>query len=281
MEKREATVGENVTLQCQLETNPSNIFQITWQKDTGNFTGPVATCSKFYGEKLLGYSAGRTAQHTVDTLNVSSITINPVTLEDQGCFKCIFNVYPFGANAGTICLDVYETKISDPMLDVHHVNSSDPSEPETFNVVTCSATGWPAPEISWTVTDGLQITPENFTIENPDRTVTIISNFTHRITKSLEGAVVTCVVRHPALPSDKHLSVNLDEKGSKVADSQLYSVIIAVSLFLLCMCAFCGGFIMCCKLSKKGHSFLGMQPRQRISTVSSQEQSLLTVHCKQ
>ncbi|XP_077335901.1 OX-2 membrane glycoprotein-like [Lithobates pipiens] len=113
VEKQTTTVGGTVTLRCQLQTIRLNVFQITWQKETGNFSGPMATCSKVYGARLLGYAANRTRQFTTDTLNVSSITINPVHQEDQGCFKCIFNVYPLGANSGTICLDVYGSKTAE------------------------------------------------------------------------------------------------------------------------------------------------------------------------
>ncbi|XP_018413354.1 PREDICTED: OX-2 membrane glycoprotein-like [Nanorana parkeri] len=122
-EKQAATVGGNVTLQCRLQASQPNIFQITWQKETGNFTGPIATSSKMFGNKILGPFSNRTAQYTVDTLNVSAITISSVTLEDQGCFKCIFNIYPIGANSGTICLDVYERNISEPTPEVRQTDS--------------------------------------------------------------------------------------------------------------------------------------------------------------
>ncbi|KAM5180813.1 OX-2 membrane glycoprotein-like [Mantella aurantiaca] len=205
-DKQAVTVGDKVTLQCQLQASQPNIFQITWQKETGNFTGPVATCSKVYGERILGHFSNRTSQNTVDTLNVSAIIISPVTLEDRGCFKCIFNVYPIGANSGTTCLEVYERNISDPILDIRRVRSQDGFE--TLNAVTCSATGKPAPEVSWNTTGGLTITPETYTTANLNGTVTTISNFT--LTGRTGGKVI-CVVRHPALHPDRYLSAFLED----------------------------------------------------------------------
>lgn len=128
VEKQTAEVGGTVTLQCQLQTSLLNVFQITWQKETGNFSGPMATCSKIYGQRLLGYAANRTRLFTTDTLNVSSITINPVNREDQGCFKCIFNVYPQGANSGRICLDVYDAKIPEHYTRVDYQTDANCSD---------------------------------------------------------------------------------------------------------------------------------------------------------
>ncbi|XP_075053949.1 nectin-3-like [Mixophyes fleayi] len=208
VEKQEATVGGNVTLQCQLITTTSRVLQVTWQKESGNFTGPVATYIQRFGKELFGNYSNRIVQFTVDALNVSAITISPVTLEDQGCFSCIFNIFPFGANSGRTCLDVYEIIISDPILEIHQNESPDTSE--KLRIVTCSATGQPAPSITWELPDNLEITPETYTIVNLNRTVTVISNFTQTIPWTLEVAKVTCVVRHPALYSEKRLSALID-----------------------------------------------------------------------
>ncbi|KAM9320400.1 OX-2 membrane glycoprotein-like [Gastrophryne carolinensis] len=210
-EKQAATVGGNVTLLCRLQTAQRNIFQVTWQKEKGNSTETVATCSKLYGERLLGYSASRTAQNTIDTYNETAITINPVTIEDQGCFKCIFNIYPFGANSGRICLDVYESNISEPVL-IHQVHSLDTSGKQ--HVVSCSATGQPAPEISWEMKDDLIIMPQRYFIENSNGTITVISNFTYRPQpEGLETQEVICVVNHPVLHTTIRLTAHLDGTG--------------------------------------------------------------------
>ncbi|XP_068122281.1 OX-2 membrane glycoprotein-like isoform X2 [Hyperolius riggenbachi] len=270
--KQEARVGSNVTLLCQLEANQSNIFQITWEKESGNFTGTVATSSRTYGEKLLGYSAGRTAQHTADTLNASAITINPVTLEDQGCFKCTFNVYPFGANSGTTCLDVYETSISEPALDLHTVDS--PDQAGKHLVVTCSANGKPAPEITWNLTAGLQIVPRTYSIEHPNGTVTVISNFTNRVTQ--ESNKVTCVVSHPALHHEKHLSKTLEDTGPETDDLKLLIYIIPAIILLGCLCTIVGTSKHC-KSTEKAQLFCVFQPQNWLSSTSIQQKTLLTV----
>ncbi|XP_069800717.1 OX-2 membrane glycoprotein-like [Dendropsophus ebraccatus] len=208
--KETAIIGGSVTLQCQLMTLEPNVIQITWQKESGNFTGTVATSSKIYGQKLLGYYINRAKHSTATlTLNISAITIKSVMLEDEGCFKCIFNLFPLGASTGKTCLEVYEATLSEPNLEVQEI-----IHPEAVNklyLLTCSATGKPAPIITWILPKSLDIDPENDSIINLNDTETVISNLTLH-SSSIRGKVVTvtCVVHHPSLSSERHLSTAID-----------------------------------------------------------------------
>ncbi|XP_075053948.1 uncharacterized protein LOC142139984 [Mixophyes fleayi] len=254
VEKQEATVGDSVTLQCQLITTHTNIFQITWQKDSGNFTGPVATYSKKYGQKLIGYSSNRMQQFTVDSLNASAITINPVTLEDQGCFTCIFNVYLFGANVGRICLNVFEMRLSEPQLEINTIVL--PEISDKLFVISCSATGQPAPNISWNLSDSLQSKPQTYRIWNPDHTVTVISNFTQRTSRTLGKAEVTCAVSHPALGSERRLHTVIqynpeeEDTSAKRGFSRLL-VLVPISACVILLPLFGLLFIKIKKMQKK------------------------------
>ncbi|XP_073473423.1 OX-2 membrane glycoprotein-like isoform X2 [Aquarana catesbeiana] len=275
MKKQEVTVGGNVTLQCRLQAS-QEIFQITWQKETGNHTGPVATCSKMYGERILGHLSNRTEQHTVDTLSLSAITINPVTMEDQGCFKCIFNVYPTGANSGTICLEVHERNISDPILEIHPTKSLDSAE--KMHVVTCSATGKPAPEISWNSTGSLASMPQVYTIDYPNGTVTTISNFTLRVPRGMEEKVV-CVVSHPALPSDKYLSEFLKDTTTEDSFGDPKSDIIVIIVVMVICSLIC---VTCLLWRIKFHkhacmekNYLGSHSEHNTCSTSRSQKALL------
>ncbi|XP_044130119.1 uncharacterized protein LOC122923388 isoform X1 [Bufo gargarizans] len=208
-----AAVGRNVTLLCQLMSAKANVIQITWQKESGNFSGPVASTSRVYGPKILGYYSNRAKHSSVDTLNMSAIIISPVTLEDEGCFKCIFNLFPVGASSGTICLDVYEEKISEPTLDVKIIDR--PEMLEKLLVITCSGSGLPAPNISWNHSLDLQYEPQTLSIVNSDGTMTVISNLTQTMNETLEGTNVTCIVNHPTLGAEKRLSKLVPYTGIK------------------------------------------------------------------
>ncbi|XP_040278937.1 OX-2 membrane glycoprotein-like [Bufo bufo] len=202
--KETARIGSDVTLRCQLMTHESNIIQITWHKESGNLTGNVASTSKVYGQKLLGFYSNRAKHSTNKTLNVSAITISPVIPEDEGCFKCIFNLFPYGASTGTICLDVFEPKILEPSLEVHEI-----SQPDKQYIVTCSGGGIPAPDITWILPENLDVVPETFTVVNLDKTEIVISNFTLSSSWNMRVSVI-CVVRHPSLGSEKLLSTDID-----------------------------------------------------------------------
>ncbi|XP_075707355.1 OX-2 membrane glycoprotein-like [Rhinoderma darwinii] len=211
-----ARIDSNVTLLCQLMTPDPNVVQITWQKESGNFTGTVTTSSKVYGQKRLGYYSNRT-KHFTNSSNVSAITISHVTLEDEGCFKCIFNLFPLGASSGTICLEVYEANILEPKLQVREIAHHDILD--MLYVVICSATGKPAPNITWLLPENLDSAPETYTIINLNETETVISNFTLHISSIWDMKVsIICVVNHPVLSSEKRLSTVLDgTRKGKVA----------------------------------------------------------------
>ncbi|CAN2391326.1 OX-2 membrane glycoprotein-like, partial [Pristimantis euphronides] len=200
-----ARIGGNVTLQCELMTLKESIIQITWHKESGNLTGTVATASKYYGQKLLGYYTNRAKHSTNNThQDVSAITISPVIPEDEGCFKCIFNLFPFGASTGTICLEVYEANLMEPNLEVQEMTQ--PDSLDKLYIVTCSATGRPAPKITWIPLENLDISPETYTIINLNKSEMVISNFTLRTFSILDMRIsVICVVHHPSLSSEKHL----------------------------------------------------------------------------
>ncbi|KAM4795594.1 OX-2 membrane glycoprotein [Rhinophrynus dorsalis] len=292
IEKTTAPLGGSATLWCKLITPPAtpspNVLQITWRKELGNFTGTVATISKKYGQKFHGYYSKRKAQFSEVKVNSSAITISSVRLEDQGCFQCIFNVYPIGASTGTVCLDVYatsesdisghlgidyqrclgefsdsiliiymyssaekvtvaehvayETKIYDPRLEfVVPESSKDPC------VVSCSATGKPAPEITWSNMEDLEGKPHVYNIIHPNQTVTVISNVTLINSRTRNKREVTCVVNHPALRHELYISKSINDTREEefsvdnllIAISVLISVTLAM-VGLVCYFLICG-----------------------------------------
>ncbi|CAJ0959515.1 unnamed protein product [Ranitomeya imitator] len=213
-------------------TNESNVIQITWHKESGNFTGAMATASKAYGQKLVGHYMNRAKHSSHKSLNISAITINPVTLVDEGCFKCIFNLFPLGASTGTICLKVNEEQILEPNLEVHEIGP--PDIRDKLYIVTCSATGNPAPNITWMLPENLNTAPELYSFVNQNETETVISNFTLNISSTRYSKVhVICVVRHPALDSEKYLSTDINGTGNKDSDWKFASTFIIVFIILM------------------------------------------------
>lgn len=92
------------------------------------------------------------------------------------------------------------TAISNPKVEAKLIPSPDKAE-NSENVVgmSCSATGKPAPKITWRLPSILQQKPREYHIKLGNQTVTVISNFTHAHSKILQEYPIACVIQHPSL----------------------------------------------------------------------------------
>ncbi|XP_038130408.1 OX-2 membrane glycoprotein-like [Cyprinodon tularosa] len=136
-----AAVGEDPPLSCQL-LETKDVQQVTWQKVFGRKERNICSYSEYFGQTVNPDFKDK-VQFIEAGLQNSSIVIRKVTEKDEGCYLCLFNIYPDGALVGRTCLKVYE--LHEPILDVSRSNVSAES------VVSCSATGRPAPTVTLTV----------------------------------------------------------------------------------------------------------------------------------
>lgn len=96
----------------------------------------------------------------------------------------------------TLC----STAISEPKVEANLITSSDKAEDSEKEVrISCSATGKPAPKITWHLPSILQQKPREYHIKLSNQTVTVISNFTHAHSKILQEYPIACVIQHPSL----------------------------------------------------------------------------------
>ncbi|XP_060888181.1 OX-2 membrane glycoprotein-like isoform X2 [Labrus mixtus] len=220
-----AAVGEQAYLNCQLMKS-KDVHQVTWQKILPDGESNVATYNK-YSKKLVNAGFQGKVELIDAGLQNSSILIREVTEEDEGCYRCMFNTYPDGALIATTCLKLYE--LHGPVLHVSESNF-----PEEV-VVTCSATGRPAPTVTLNVLNQkLNVCIDSF--KNTNGTVTV--NTTCLLMRSYDNSTqVECEVQVPSVPLKKD-SVMIpaaqlsSEDGSKVDtgsnDADITLVIAAV-----------------------------------------------------
>ncbi|KAL3999530.1 monocyte to macrophage differentiation protein [Sarotherodon galilaeus] len=136
-----AAVGEDAEFSCQL-LETKDVLQVTWQKISHDVETNVATYNKYFGQRVNdGFTDKFKFKHT--GLQNCSIVIRNVMQQDEGCYHCLFNTYPEGSFTGTPCLHVYE--LHEPVVDVRESNSTEEW------VVSCSATGRPAPTVTLSV----------------------------------------------------------------------------------------------------------------------------------
>uniref|UniRef100_A0A663NBH5 Ig-like domain-containing protein n=1 Tax=Athene cunicularia TaxID=194338 RepID=A0A663NBH5_ATHCN len=164
--------GGNVTFSCRSVTK-EDVLQVTWQKETDGAEDNIATYSMINGQKIAkGYVGHVSFSHS--ELQASSISLHGVTLQDEGCYKCIFNTFPSGAVTGRMCLKVYA--ILDHRVEAKLIPSPDKAEnSEKLVGISCSATGKPAPKITWHLPSILQQKPKEYHIKLGNQTVTVIS----------------------------------------------------------------------------------------------------------
>ncbi|XP_078022090.1 uncharacterized protein LOC117255337 isoform X2 [Epinephelus lanceolatus] len=211
-----AAVGEEALLNCQL-MQPKDVLQVTWQKILPDKEQNIATYTEFFGEKVNPDFRDK-VEFKYAGLQNSSIVIRRVTEEDEGCYHCLFNTYPDGALTGSTCLQLYE--LHEPVLHVRESNSPEEA------VVSCSATGRPAPTVRLTVPHY-----NSTSVTNTNATVTVTAT---AVVPRLHGnsTQVGCAVRVLSGPQIEVFTMIPEVTLSSADDVTLITVLVVVS----CVC---------------------------------------------
>ncbi|XP_051841239.1 OX-2 membrane glycoprotein-like isoform X3 [Antechinus flavipes] len=227
-----ALLGNNVTLNCNL-TIPADVLQITWQKLQGSVPENIGTYSSQHGEKILPPYNER-IQCSSTELTSSSMTIYNVTLKDDACYKCLFNVFPNGIYGGKMCFSVQNVPELRSELHPHPTI-------EGILIVICSATGKPAPHITFSHERLLMGLPKEYTDQSPDgiTNVTKWYNISKEAVRSLKIENASCVMDHP-LRKKKELVYFSQEPESisndSLSRSHIYLIAALICPLLLISC---------------------------------------------
>ncbi|XP_074520945.1 OX-2 membrane glycoprotein-like [Halichoeres trimaculatus] len=216
--------GEQVSLYCQL-TEPKDVHQVTWQKISPDGETNVATFKK--GVLLVFTEFQGKVKFKDAGLQNSSIVILKVTDQDEGCYRCLFNAKPDGVLTGKTCLQVH--KLFGPFL---HLRESNWTEEV---IVSCSATGRPAPTVTITApqTDLLMSHNESVSFTNEDRTVTV--NKTAVLSRLHNNSIkVSCAAQVLSVPQKEVFKMIPEVKPQPTAGGK--ALIIAVSVLLIFAC---------------------------------------------
>ncbi|XP_049918944.1 OX-2 membrane glycoprotein-like isoform X2 [Epinephelus moara] len=255
-----AAVGEEALLTCQL-MQPKDVLQVTWQKILPDKEQNIATYTKYFGEKVNPDFRDK-VEFKYAGLQNSSIVIRRVTEEDKGCYHCLFNTYPDGALTGSTCLQLYE--LHEPVLHVRESNSPEEA------VVSCSATGRPAPTVTLTVPHY-----NSTSVTNTNATVTVTAT---AVLPRLHGnsTQVGCAVRVLSGPQIEVFTMIPEVTLSSADDVTLITVLVVVS----CVCVAAAVTIIL--LIRKHHDWLSHRDSeenktQRRTTKDTEEDGTLVV----
>ncbi|KAJ8003979.1 hypothetical protein DPEC_G00154030 [Dallia pectoralis] len=178
---------------CAL-ADPKGVLQVTWQrlfKDES--VENLATFSKRFGAQIIEPHQSK-VDLTEASLNSTSITIKNVSWSDEACYICSFNVYPSGSTRKQTCLSVQG--VSEVETTLQKLPSSESNRGGEDIVVSCSATGRPAPSILWDYSSAVSAkTLNTWNVINKDQTVTVMSNMTLQSSSGL-GRHVECLVNN-------------------------------------------------------------------------------------
>ncbi|NWZ70733.1 OX2G protein, partial [Acrocephalus arundinaceus] len=212
-EHTKVKMGGKVTLSCAL-TKPMEVLQVTWQKNSEELYDNIATYSKTNGLNIHKSYKDR-MNFTSLELNKTSITFWDARMDDSGCYKCLFNIYPFGPFSGNTCLSVFGLNAS-----VHHNIS------EGHLIVICNADGFPEPTITWN--NLFNSTPTQSTVKHKNGIVSITSKLEIYNIQSISAQDLTCRVSN----TNETFELPVKIKGEE-GSSLLWLMIIAVLLVVI------------------------------------------------
>ncbi|XP_038622315.1 OX-2 membrane glycoprotein-like [Tachyglossus aculeatus] len=229
-----ATVGGNVTLHCQLSQD-KDVLQVTWQRESGKTSENIATTSRRHGPRLMGRYLSRASLGT-EGRDSSALTLHSASLEDEGCYKCIFNVFPSSPVEGRMCLKIHA--ISEPQVEIKSLPQVGDEKESEMLEVSCLAMGKPAPEITWDLPHGYHGGLQLHHIWHSNQMVTVISNFTHSPSWPPPEKPATCVIHHPALNMEIELPLPPlhNRKGYLVEIGICFAALLFIHLGLLGYC---------------------------------------------
>ncbi|XP_048659273.1 OX-2 membrane glycoprotein isoform X1 [Marmota marmota marmota] len=205
------------SLRCSLQSAQEALI-VTWQKKKAVSPENMVTYSRNHGVVVQPAYQGR-VNITELGLQNSTITFWNTTLEDEGCYMCLFNTFSSGKISGTACLTLYVQ----PTVFLHYNFFEDHLN------ITCSATARPAPMISWKVAgSGIENSTES--LLHPNGTTSVTSILRVKDPKSQVGKEVICQVLYQGTVTEYKQTVN---KGFWFSIPLLLSIVSLVILLVL------------------------------------------------
>ncbi|XP_018584117.1 OX-2 membrane glycoprotein-like [Scleropages formosus] len=97
----QALVGLPFTLGCNVTLNEGDTLkQVQW---IDNHEKILLT---YQPGKAVSFEDSKRVYQTISDTSNTAITLRKVGREDEGCFKCVFDIYPSGSQKGQTCLTV-------------------------------------------------------------------------------------------------------------------------------------------------------------------------------
>lgn len=99
-----AVIGKKVSLSCSYGL-PEKVQLITWRHMAQGVSTDVASFAKRSDPMIEPPYQGRVWLSA--SLSDSQLTIQPVAVQDEGCYTCLYSTHPDGPKSSTVCLSTY------------------------------------------------------------------------------------------------------------------------------------------------------------------------------
>ncbi|KAF0026548.1 hypothetical protein F2P81_021285 [Scophthalmus maximus] len=231
-----AVMGKKASLACSFGL-PEKVREVIWRYTPaqGDSTG-VASFAKRSDPMIEPPYQGRVWLSA--SLSDSQLTIQPVTIQDEGCYTCLYNTHSDKPKSSTVCLSTYVL----PKPQVSYKTTS----PGVIEA-NCTSVSRPPVEIVWNVERDNRTMGPPVTTQLPqgDGTTLVVSTLTVR-SGLLKDVSVKCLVHHKGLESPIAVSMN-----TKIGTALtiLISVTTVAALLVMSLC-FC---LWKCFLRKEGN----------------------------
>ncbi|XP_054471015.1 OX-2 membrane glycoprotein [Anoplopoma fimbria] len=220
-----AVSGKKASLSCSYGL-PEKVQQVIWKHTSaqGDST-EVASFAKRSDPMIEPSFQGRVWLSS--SLSDSQLTIQPVTIQDEGCYTCLYNTHLDGPKTSTVCLATYVL----PKPQVSYKTTS----PGVIEA-NCTSVSRPPAEIVWNVERDNRTMGPPVTTQLPqgDGTTLVISTLTVR-SGLLKDVSIKCLVHHKGLESPIAVSMNT-KIGTALTILISVTTVAALLVMSLCFC---------------------------------------------
>ncbi|KAG7215809.1 hypothetical protein INR49_021932 [Caranx melampygus] len=220
-----AVSGKKVSLSCSYGL-PEKVQQIVWRyAPAQGASTEVASFAKRSDPMIEPPYQGRVWLSS--SLSHTQLTIQPVAIQDEGCYTCLYHTHTEEPKSSTVCLSTYVL----PKPQVSYKTTS----PGVIEA-NCTCVSRPPAEIVWNVeTDNRTKGPPVTThIPQDDGTTQVISTLTVQ-SGLLKDVSVKCLVHHKGLESPIAVSMNT-KIGTALTILISVTTVAALLVMSLCFC---------------------------------------------
>ncbi|KAM4608353.1 OX-2 membrane glycoprotein [Polymixia lowei] len=220
-----AVSGKKASLSCSYGL-PEKVQQVVWRHTSQQGeSSELASYAKRSDPMIEPPYQGRV--WLTASLSHSQLTIQPVTIQDEGCYTCLYNTHPEGPKSSTVCLSTYVL----PKPQVSYKTTS----PGVIEA-NCTSVSRPPVEIVWNVERDNRTMGPPVTTQLPqgDGTTLVISTLTVQ-SGLLKDVSIKCLVHHKGLESPIAVSMNT-KIGTALTILISVTTVAALLVMSLCFC---------------------------------------------